>query len=441
MIKIGIITAKRTIENLKPIFKTFHDQCEYYFLTYDSLQEIHKIFHHNKKLFDGFLFGGPLPYFFLEEELKSYTKPVVYLDLTKEDFYKHLFKVTQLHKGIDFSRVAIDYVWAEDNLRELESLLPDTKTIYTLENTINFKNSRLYDEIIDYHADLWDKGLIDFSITRAANIVDFLQSKGLTVYYMGISEATIKEKIEELISQIEFSDLKENQVVAGFIDCPVASSSSENELIQISIYKELLEFNARNGLQLVIQRYHNSFEISTSYGELQEITNDFRACKLIRFLNDRLSFDVYVGWGIGRTFTQAVQHAELAFREAKSYIDSCTFVIDETQHSIGPLSFKETDDTKMTFYSREEIERLSQQVDITVAQLQKVMTAITRLKTNELTSKSAADVLNMSVRSTNRFLNQLVEKDLATVESKKMNGLQGRPMKVYTINLPFFNRQ
>ncbi|WP_438317222.1 MarR family transcriptional regulator [Sporosarcina sp. FA9] len=441
MIKIGIITAKGTIENFKPIFEAFHDQCEYYFLTYEKLQEIHKIFHQNKEMFDGFIFGGPLPYYFLEEELKSYTNPVVYVDLTKEDFYKHLFKITQQHKGIDFSRVVIDYVWNKDNLRELQSLLPDNKKIYTLENTIDFKNNRLYEEILNCHVELWEKGLIDLSITRAANIVDLMKAKGLNVYYMGISEDTIKGKIEELITHIEFLDLKENQVVAGFIDSPVANSTSENELIQISIYKELLEFSFQNDLQLVIQRNNNSFEISTSYRELQEITNDYRSCKLIRFLKERLSFDVYVGWGIGRTFTQAAQHAKLAYSEAKSYIDSCTFVIDEAHHSMGPLGFKETDGTEITFHSWNEIEQLSQQVDITVSQLQKVITAITRLKTNELTSNTAADVLNMSARSTNRLLNELVEKGLANVESRKINGLQGRPTKVYTINLPFFNPQ
>ncbi|PID14475.1 hypothetical protein CSV63_11890 [Sporosarcina sp. P34] len=441
MIKIGIIAAKGTIENLKPIFKTFTDQCEYYFLPYNRLQEIHTIFQQNKRLFDGFIFGGPLPYFFLEEELKNYAKPVVYVDLTTEDFYKHLFKVTQQFKGIDFSRVVIDYVWGKDRLRELESLLPDNKTVHTIEKTIDFKNIQLYEEILESHVELWEKGLIDLSITRTANLVDLMKAKGFNVYYMGISEDTIKKKIEELITNIKFSNLKENQVVAGFIDSPDAASTSENELIQISIYKELLEFSAQNDLQLVIQRHDSSFEISTSYGELQEITNNYHTCKMIRFLKERLSFEVYVGWGIGRTFTQAAQHAKLAYREAKSYIDSCTFVIDDTQHPMGPLGFKEADDTEMNIYSWKEIEQLSQQVDITISQLQKVITAITSLKTNELTSKTAADVLNMSERSTNRLLNQLVEKELATVESKKINGLQGRPTKIYTVNLPILDRQ
>lgn len=436
MINIGVITAKSSLDSLKPIFRMFEDQCHYHFLPYEKIEEIHQIFCDNNNIFDGFIFGGPLSYYSLEQDIKNWSKPVVYLDITEKDFYKHLFKVSQLYKGIDFSRVYFDFFWDEKNVLQLEHLLGDQKPFYTLSNEIDFQNMQLYEESLDKHLYFWKEGLIDLSITRAANLVGPLKSHGLNVYYMGISEDTIKEKIEELIMAIEYARLKENQVVAGYIESPTSSNMIENDLMQLSIHKELLEFCAQEGFQLGIQKYNHTFEIITSYGDLQEMTNNFRSCKIIRFLKERLSFNVHIGWGIGITLGQALQNARNAYRQAESYTESCTFVIDEGKQSMGPFGFEEANDEENAFNSWEEIEALGQSLDVSTSLLQKVIFAMSRLKTNELTSNLTAEVLNVSVRSANRILNQLVEKNLAKVEQKKHNSLQGRPIKTYIIQLP-----
>ncbi|MGO4890427.1 hypothetical protein ACJ2A9_21985 [Anaerobacillus sp. MEB173] len=438
MINIGIITAKNTIDTLKPIFQLFQQECEYEFLPYEKLQNIKQIFLNNKPLFDGFIFGGPLPYFYVEDVIKQSRKPVVYLDITEKDFYQHLFKVSQKYKGLDFSRVYIDFLWGEDQAQELETVLEDEKPMYTLKNEIDFKNERLYEEFLEKHLNLWREGLIDLSITRTANIVEVMKKNNLNVYYISITKDTIKVKIEELITKVKYDLLKDNQMVVGYIESPTASNISENELTQISIHKALLEFSTQNKLQINIQKNNNIFEIITSFGDLQEITNHFHYCGMIGYLKENLSFDVHIGWGIGITLSQALQHAKLAYRKATSYTESCAFVIDEDERSMGPLGFEELNNDDHSFNTWEEIEELSKQMNVSATQLQKILATMTRLKTNELTSNDVAEVLGLSVRSANRLLNQLVEKNLAKVEQKKQSSAQGRPLKVYTISLlPF----
>ncbi|CAM3720553.1 hypothetical protein GCM10009865_04520 [Aeromicrobium ponti] len=436
MIKIGVITARSTIDTLKPIFKLYQDQCEYHFMSYEKLQEIKNIYKQNHKFFDGLIFGGPLPYFYLEQEIQKSSKPVVFLDISEKDFYKHLFNISQQYKELDFSRVYIDFLWGKEQALELEALLPNEKPIYTLKQEIDFKNERQYEEVLEKHFKLWREGIVDLSITRTANIVETMKKQGLNVYYLGISKDSIKEKIEELITKVEYYRIKDNQIVVGYLESPTVNNLLENELLHVSIHKELLEFCTQSGFQLGIQKYNQTFEIITSYGVLQELTNHFHYCRIIRFLKEHLSFDVNIGWGIGITVGQALKHAKMAHREAKSYMESCAFVIDENEISMGPFGFEEECETGNSFYNWKNFEKLSKEKNISVSHLQKVFTVTTRLKTTEITSNEAAEALGLSVRSANRLLNEFVEKDLAKVEQRKQNSLQGRPVKVYTIHFP-----
>lgn len=438
MIKVGVITAKSTIDTLKPIFKLYQDQCEYHFMPYEKLQEIRAIYQENLSFFDGFIFGGPLPYFYLEMEIQESSMPVVYLDISEKDFYKHLFKISQQYKSLDFSRVYIDYLRGEEHVLELEELLPNNMPMYTLKEEIDFKNERQYEEVLEKHLKLWREGIVDLSITRTANIVETMKRQGVNVYYLGISRDSIKENIEELLTKVEYDRIRDNQVVVGYLESPTVNNPLENELLQVSIHKELLEFCTQSGLQLGIHKYNQSFEIITTYGVLQELTNQLHSCRVIRFLKKHLSFDVNIGWGIGITLGQALKHAKIAYREAKSYMESCAFVIDESETSMGPFGFEEEQETGNSLYNWKNLEKLSEETNISVSHLQKIYTVTARLKTNELTSSDAAEALGLSVRSANRLLNEFVEKNLAKVEQKKQNSSQGRPVKVFTVHLPPF---
>ncbi|WP_257346939.1 hypothetical protein [Pseudalkalibacillus decolorationis] len=437
MIRIGVINARSTADVLSPVFERFKDQCEYTFLLYEKLEEIKHIFNNNRSFFDGFILGGPLPYFYLEHEIHESSIPTVYLDLTEKDFYKHLFKISRAYKTLQFSRVFIDFLWEGNRYYDLLELLQTNEIpIHLEENDIDWRNERLYEDMLKKHIRLWNEGKIDLSITRIANIVKPMKEHGINVYYMSISKDTIEEKIKDLFLEIEYFRLKKNQIVVGYIESPSVDHSTDIEFMQISFHKALLEFSRQHQLQLSIQKSNFTIEIITSYGELQTITNDFHTCRLVRFLQDRLPFRVNIGWGIGTTLGQAFQYAKNAYREARSYPETCSFVINENKKYMGPLGFNEKYEVEYSDSAVPQIDKLSNQIDISIFQLQKIITAMSKLKTTELTSYDAAEALGVSVRSANRLLNQMVEKNLAEVKHKKQNSTKGRPIKVYTIRIP-----
>ncbi|MEH6948719.1 transcriptional regulator [Bacillus sp. JJ634] len=429
MIKIGVITAPHSIEEIKQIEPLIQDQCELSFIPYRQLSEIKELYNSHHLFYDGILFSGELGYKIWQQEGTVFQTPTYYLHIPEGDFYKRLFAISNANKHLNFSRVYIDSISKENNYMGLKEVLK--KDEFPFSNEIEYSES-IYEKTFQQHLSLWQQGKIDLSITRVSNIVELLNQAGIPNIFIFPSKASILEQIQQIINELQISNLLENQWTIGIITIENQDNISDLDFKQILLHKALLEFNEKEKPLSVIQKKHANFEVITSYAELKNLTNEFTECSLLQYLNQTLPFHVHIGWGIGTTLYAAKTSAQTANKQAKSNNFPCSYVITANEEVIGPLG----EETCLHFTNTvdPQLEKLSETLGISSLRIQKIMAVISKLQTNELTAEDLAYHLGLTLRQANRILNTLEEKGAAHISYRKQEKLRGRPKKVYKLD-------
>lgn len=437
MTKIGFISAEQSIDKVEEIIPVLQNLCTLQIFTYKSLEEVKDIYLTHCLFLDGVIFGGRLPYHALTTQIESLPIPTDFIDITERDLYKLLLTLQANNRNLSTRRIAIDGLLASNNYLGLKEILPPDLFPYIPENAEQHSLILSYDTILDFHLTHWKQGNVDLSITRYSNIADKLTENNIRFVHLYPSHKSIIEKFDKMISDIQISQLVDNQVAIGNITIhnlnKLSDITEESDLQVMLLHKALLEFGSKNHLPLMIQKRQVHFEIITSLKDLKEkVTDQYRNCALFTFLNEQLPFKVNIGWGCGNTIYKARNNAQTANQIAESHPMNCSFVITENDQAIGPLG------TEMTIpvspSTNEQIVKWSERLDISASQIQKTLAVMKQLNSNELSSQDIAFYLGITLRSANRFLNRLEEKGVAKVSYKKQENLRGRPQKIYEID-------
>ncbi|WP_026573891.1 hypothetical protein [Bacillus sp. UNC438CL73TsuS30] len=429
MIKIGVITAPHSINQIKQVEPLIKDQCELTFIPYRQISEIKELYERNHLFYDGILFSGELGYITLQQEMTEFPTPIYFLDIPEGDFYKRLFAISNSNKNLTFARVSTDLLSEENNDMGLKDVLKDEEFPFSL--PLKFSES-LYEKAFQQHLSLWEQGKIDLVITRISNIVELLNRAGIPNIFIFPSKESILEQVKHIINELQISNLLDNQWALGVVTIKDQEDIADLELKQILLHKALLEFNEKSHSLSVIQKKLTGFEIITSQADLRKLTNEFTGCSVLEYLNEALPFQVSIGWGIGTTLYQAKKSAQIANKQAELHDFPCSYVITTNEEVIGPMG----DDTCLHFSNiiDPQIEKLSEVLEIPILRIQKIMALISKMKSNEVTAEDIAYQLGLTLRQANRILNELEEKGVAHVSYKKQEKLRGRPKKIYKID-------
>ncbi|OLO35929.1 hypothetical protein BTR23_16435 [Alkalihalophilus pseudofirmus] len=332
------------------------------------------------------------------------------------------FALHTLEEG-DFFRKSVK----ENHYMELEDAVPPESFPYIFKDSIkSHLIEDIYEYVLDHHLNLWKDSKIEVSITRFSNIVPQLQSHGLNTIFIFPSLKTILDTTINLVNKIERDKLKDKQSAIGYLTITSTPENPEFELTKLTLHKLFLEFEKENGYSFIVHSNGDHFEIITSFGELKEMTNQFKNCTLTAFLKKHGSSHFQLGWGVGSTLYEAKQHAESA---CNHFNDGVYLMTDE--ELLGPLC-KEVDPTKVTVPNKKIIE-LSMLSGLSELKIQQIIALINKRNSNQVSSEQLAKYLGVTIRSANRILNKLEQKGLAEVEYSKHEKLRGRPKKVYKI--------
>lgn len=433
-ITIGVIGPEKSIEYIKQAEEHIKEECEIIYLPYNKLSDIREIYLNNNKFLDGIIFSGELSQEILIKQVGAIDKPNDCFHVTKEDFYKSLFKISIGNRNLDFSRVYIDFIFESNNYLGLKDVIDEKNFPYTMSPEMN---DNIYDVIFEKHLSLWKSKKIDFSITRVSNIVHKLNENNIKNIFIFPSKEAIVGTFEKVIKEIKLIRLESNLIAVGNItidNFDLVNQSLDNnlELKHMLLHKALIEYNNKYNASFVMQKNSLGLEIFTSNGELKELTKDFTYCSLLNYLKTSLNFTVSIGWGIGNTIYEGRLNAQNANREANNNGGNCSFVITEDECVIGPLN--EEGCLKYSNAKDPYIEEISSKLNISSLNVQKIMSVINKLNTNELTADDLAFHLGITLRSSSRILNKLVENGAAKVSYLKQEKLRGRPKKVYMID-------
>lgn len=435
--KIAVITTEFLKEFLSKFFNEIDMDCEFAIYTYKTFEDIKKIYEGITLEIDGILTSGIFPEQVIKKNFPENKFPVVCFNTDDASIYKLFFLLLDSNRNLDIRRVYADplgafhidlkdYLQKDHKLTYSETIEPMVKNM-TLEEL-----SHIEKEQLQKHIELWEKGDIDISVTRFSSLVEPLKKAGLKVYFPFPSYEYLKTSCIKLCQEIDLMRLKENQPAA--INITIENSGALDMSLEkryIMLHEALLDFNGSSLMEYVIQRNALGFEILTNRKNIEEKTLNYTSCTLRSFLDDRLDFKIYVGYGIGNDMYQARMNAIDANRESMiSHIEG-SFLINNFNELIGPLgsvnNFKVGDNVS------ENIKNMTRNISLSPITIRKVVSAFNSMNGRELTARELAAKLSITQRSANRFLSAMEKGNIIKIIDERRITTKGRPERVYKL--------
>lgn len=429
---IGVFTAIDNKARLEKLLSSYED-VTFEFFPYGKIEEVIESFKRNSRFLDGYLFSGYFSYRLIEQEIGSFDKPVTYFKMSESDFFKKLTFILLENRKLDLSKVFLDFHAESDEIAENIKLLPEESQPIVASDEHIYVSSDVYDRALDLHMKMHEEGRANISFTRFANIVQALEEKGIKNYYFEISDETIQNAVNDLLNEVNIHLLQDNQIVSGAIKLKVEDEDTR-EIQMLNLHSSLLNFNYQFHHELIIHERDDYFEVMTNYLEVETLTNNFTSCSLLHFLQKKFNSSIHIGWGIGKTFTQARVNAQMACDYSYNNEVSSTYVLKDEDTMIGPLIGRRRSERSGSIISPLEITKLMEAVDMTRDKINKIFLAFNKIENDHISSSLFAETVGLSVRSANRILKEAEEKELVISMIDSAAGLQGRPRKLYRLN-------
>lgn len=436
VVQVGVVVSRKAFEKLTEFSPTLGEGYNISYFIYQDYSEAEAICRENENRIDVFVFGGRFLFTIIKDKSLFERKPCFCVPgISKAELYGLLLRLAVHEKIEDFSRTYIDCIDASNNFLELKDILPQKYFPQTFHYAYD---EDLPKKLIATHLALWREGKIDRSITRSSMVARTLEAAGMTVHYLYPSREDVNETFQAVSNYFRIKHLENNLVTIGQVSLYQASSGSfvegefDMEMKQVSVHKALLEFFKTKAIMGTIQYHFPIYEIFISKGALAGITGHYTRCSLLAYLEEVLPFKVCIGWGIGDDMRTARRHAQSAIIEAEKKGGTGSFVVNESEHVIGPLSAGNC--LEYENHASPLLDEISRRTKLSITTLQKVMAVIAKSGDKILSAADLAYYLAITERSASRILSKLVADGLAEIAYAKPEKLRGRPRSFYALN-------
>ena len=277
--------------------------------------------------------------------------------------------------------------------------------------------------------ELWNAGKIDMILTRTTSQLEVLNKMKIPYIHFLPTEEMVRDSIRSAIDTIRLKQKNQAQklVILLRLVYPENISSHDREHLEITLHKYLLDFRKDYQYDFSLHVVSNRFELSLDSTLYK--TNFERIQDLIVYLDQKGELEFRIGAGFGKTLSESHYLAEQALQEALKYGKNDGFIIHGDDQSLtGPLSLTRTLNYS---YSNTKALAYSQENGINESNLLKIVGLFQMDKETIMTAASLSQWLNITSRSCNRILQQLLDSNLIEeIESQKQEG-KGRPTRQY----------
>ena len=208
---------------------------------------------------------------------------------------------------------------------------------------------------------------------------------------------------------------------------PEHITSQDREYLEITLHKYLLDFRREYHYDFAIRSVSNRFELDMDT-DLYKKSFD-RIQDLISYLDQKGDLEFRLGAGFGNSLGESHYQAEKALQEAIRYGKNDGFIIHGDENVLtGPLSL-----TRNLNYSYSNTKALaySQKNGINESNLLRIVGLFQMDNDAVVTAASLSQLLNITSRSCNRILQQLLDSGLIEeIEPLRQEG-KGRPTRQY----------
>lgn len=438
--KIAVITTEFLQDFIQSIFKKLDFDIQIGIFTYRSFRDIPNLYLSLPQEYDGVLTSGIFPAAIIMKCFPDSPRCIGYFNSDDSSICR-LFIQRFLEDGsVDLTRVYGDFVeifgislqdyLTQEQTSSYTDLIDPKVLAMSLEEIYLLEEQEL-----DIHRQLHEEGKVDFSVTRFSSIVPDLLKLGYRVYFPFPSGTFVKSVTEKLIQDMSIKRMQENlPAVINTIILAEGSNTQNsvtNQLHSLSLQSALHEFQGNSTLDYIIQPTSSGIEILTNKKTLSGYTKNFTGCTLSSFLNNKLDFEIGIGYGIGKDLYQARLNAINAAREACVQRNG-SYLINESEELRGPLS--ETEFTNTDCVNSTSIKIAAQNTGLSPLTVNRIINTFHAMHNEPVTATDLANKLSVTKRSANRFLSALLQTGMIEITGQKRATTKGRPERVYRLS-------
>lgn len=424
MITVSIVSPKKSMDVIRRAIAHQDFGCTFYKYVYERLEEIESIYEQCRSSSDVIFFSGELGYSYMLNHIDDIQVPCAFVSYEEKHILSILLNFVLRYPHIPLSRVYIDFLTPVNDFMNLKKYLAPNYMPYCFENPVYN-----YETLRERVEELWNAGKIDMVLTRTTNQLDVLNKMKIPYIHFLPSEEMVRDSIRSAINAIRLSQQNRANKLVILIKLiyPESVTSQDREYMEITLHKYLLDFRREYGYDYSVHAVSNRFELNSD-SDLYKSSFE-RIQDLIAFLDSKGDLEFRLGAGIGSSPGESHYQAESALQEAIRYGKNDGFLIHGSDNVLtGPLSL-----TRTLNYSYSNIKALeySQKNGINESNLLKIVGLFQMDKDTVMTAASLSQWLNITSRSCNRILQQLLDSGLIEeIESQKQEG-KGRPTRQY----------
>ena len=424
MITVVIMSPQKSMDAINKALENHDFGCVFHKYVYDRLEEIGTFYEECKDSCDVIFFSGELGYSYMLSHITDIQVPCTFISYEEKDILSILLNVVIRYPHIPLNRIYIDFLTPVNNFMNLKNYLAPNYMPYLFENPeYNYQTLRERAE------ELWKAGKIDMMLTRTTNQLEVLNKLKIPYIHFLPSEEMIRGSIRSAINTIRLRKERQAGKMVTLIRLiyPEDISSYEREYLEITLHKYLLDFRREYGYDFSIHSVSNRFEL-TMDSELYRASFD-KIRDLIFYLNQKEDLEYRLGAGFRKALSESHYQAESALQEAIRYGKNDGFIIHGDENVLtGPLSLS----SPLNYsYSNTKALEYSQKNGINESNLLKIVGLFQMDQYTVMTATSLSQWLNITARSCNRILQQLLDSGLIEeIEPQKQEG-KGRPTRQY----------
>ncbi|WP_283608863.1 hypothetical protein [Faecalispora anaeroviscerum] len=429
MITVSIISPKVSMKAINHVIDHQDFGCIFLKYTYDRQEDIFDIYRQCKDKCDVICFSGEMGLHFMRNNIPNSVVPYTFVYYNEIHVLSILLNFLAEHPTIPLNRIYVDFLTPINEYMNLPHYLPPEHMPYC-HNSADYT----YETILQRPVELYQQGKIDFLITRCTNNLEAIRKAGIPFQHILPTEEMIADAIRGALDKLRLS-LAGSQRQMTILIQPVFAenaSNTEMEYDRVTLYKALVDFRHENHFDFRISLGEYRFELTPQ--TISEKQRTLLSKELVSYLANRTSLKFRVGVGIGATMDSARYCAETALHEAVTFGKNDGFLMDDSEDSMltGPLS---SPTTLSYSYSNYKAQQYSSQNNIDERNLLRIIGLFEMDNESIITSKSLADWLNITVRSCNRILSQLLDSGLIEELPVLKSNERGRPIRQYRFHI------
>ena len=424
MITISIVSPQKSMDVINRAISHNDFGCIFRKYVYDQLEEITDIYEQCKDNCDVIFFSGELGYSYILSHVDNIQVPCTFVSYEEKDILSILLNFVIRYPEIPLTRIYIDFLTPVNDFKNLKKYLAPEYMPYCFENPVYN-----YETLRERAEELWNEKKIDMMLTRTTNQLEVLNKLKIPYIHFLPSEEMVRDSIKTAIDTIRLRQKNQISKLVILIKLmyPEHITSQEREYLEITLHKYLLDFRREFSYDFSIHAVSNRFELDLD-SDLYKNSFD-RIRDLITYLDQKGDLEFRLGAGFGSSLGESHYQAELALQEAIKYGKNDGFVIHGEDNALtGPLSLTRTLNYS---YSNTKALQYTQRCGISESNLLKIVGLFQMDEDTIITAASLSQWLNITSRSCNRILQQLLDSGLIEeIEPQKQSG-KGRPTRQY----------